>query len=99
SVVTLLGLATDLVGEPRRQDDPAVADTGVGTAPVVDRGAFERAAPCRGDFNQDGGVDGADIEAFFLAWEPGLTEGDVNLDGGVDGSDVEAFFVLWEAGC
>jgi hypothetical protein len=99
SVVALLGLATDLAGEPRRQDDPAVADTGAGTAPVVDRGAFERVTPCRGDFNQDGGVDGADIEAFFLAWETGGVAGDVNEDGGVDGSDIEAFFVLWEAGC
>jgi hypothetical protein len=54
--------------------------------------------PCPADFNQDGGIDGADIEAFFLAWESGGAAADVNFDGGVDGSDLEAFFRVWEAG-
>jgi hypothetical protein len=54
--------------------------------------------PCVADFNQDGGVDGADVEAFFLAWEAGDSSADVNQDGGVDGADVEFFFVRWEAG-
>lgn len=53
---------------------------------------------CVADFNCDGGVDGSDIEAFFLAWEAGHASADVNQDGGVDGSDVEGFFVPWEAG-
>lgn len=53
---------------------------------------------CPADFNQDGGVDGADIESFFLVWETGDPAADVNLDGGVDGSDVETFFAAWEAG-
>jgi hypothetical protein len=54
--------------------------------------------PCAADFNQDGGVDGADVGAFFAAWEQGDAVADVNSDGGVDGSDVEAFFAQWEAG-
>jgi hypothetical protein len=54
---------------------------------------------CPGDFNQDGGVDGSDIENFFAAWESGDAAADVNADGGVDGSDVEAFFAKWESGC
>ncbi|MBS0195181.1 MAG: hypothetical protein JSR77_00325 [Planctomycetes bacterium] len=54
--------------------------------------------PCPADFNQDGGVDGSDVEAFFAAWEAGGTDADVNQDGGVDGGDVAAFFVAWEAG-
>ena len=53
---------------------------------------------CAADFNQDGGVDGADINAFFEAWEAGESTADVNLDGGVDGADVDAFFLVWEAG-
>jgi hypothetical protein len=53
---------------------------------------------CFADFNQDGGVDGADVESFFSAWEAGSTSADVNFDGGVDGTDVETFFLLWEAG-
>jgi aminopeptidase N len=55
-------------------------------------------APCPADFNQDGGVDGSDIEAFFLVWQNGDTSADVNQDGGVDGSDIETFFMAWEAG-
>ncbi|MBL9001114.1 MAG: hypothetical protein JNK25_08255 [Phycisphaerae bacterium] len=51
-----------------------------------------------GDFNQDGGVDGADVEAFFLAWENADPSADVNQDGGIDGRDVETFFLAWEAG-
>ncbi|HEY7113085.1 MAG TPA: right-handed parallel beta-helix repeat-containing protein [Thermoanaerobaculia bacterium] len=35
-------LATDLAGLPRFFDDPAVVDTGSGTAPIVDMGASER---------------------------------------------------------
>lgn len=55
--------------------------------------------PCiYADFNEDGGVDGADVEAFFQAWEAAEERADVNRDGGVDGADVEAFFQAWEAG-
>ena len=35
------GIVTDFVLNPRFVDDPSVADTGVGPAPVVDMGAFE----------------------------------------------------------
>jgi parallel beta-helix repeat protein len=85
---------------PRVQDDPSAPDTGAGGPPVVDIGAIERAfVPlCPADFNQDGGVDGADVAAFFGAWENGLTEADTNQDGGIDGGDVDTFFVAWEAG-
>ncbi|MBS0195955.1 MAG: immunoglobulin domain-containing protein [Planctomycetes bacterium] len=54
--------------------------------------------PCPADFNQDGGIDGADVEAFFLVWEAGDAAADVNIDGGVDGGDVATFFIAWEAG-
>ena len=54
--------------------------------------------PCPADFNQDGGVDGADVDAFFAAWEAGESNADVNQDGGVDGSDIDVFFSAWEAG-
>jgi hypothetical protein len=56
------------------------------------------APPCPADFNQDGGVDGQDVEAFFLAWQDADPSADVNSDGGVDGGDAETFFVAWEAG-
>ena len=38
-------LPFDLDRAPREQDDPAVPDAQSGVAPVVDRGAYERAAP------------------------------------------------------
>ena len=68
---------------------------------ACDIGAFEAdagAPPCPADFNQDGGVDGADVDAFFLAWESGDPSADVNADGGIDGGDVDTFFSAWEAG-
>ena len=60
---------------------------------------FTPAAVCVGDYNQDGGVDGSDVEAFFADWENGNGAADLNQDGGVDGADVEFFFAAWEAGC
>ncbi|MBL9001414.1 MAG: hypothetical protein JNK25_09790 [Phycisphaerae bacterium] len=54
--------------------------------------------PCPADFNQDGGIDGADVDAFYQAWEAGDASADVNADGGIDGGDVETFFEAWENG-
>ncbi len=53
---------------------------------------------CIGDFNQDGGIDGSDVQDFFAAWSQGDPSADVNQDGGVDGSDVVTFFDAWEQG-
>jgi uncharacterized membrane protein len=54
---------------------------------------------CFADFNADGGVDGADIESFFLAWADSDPRTDVNQDGGVDGQDIQPFFEQWQNGC
>ncbi len=54
--------------------------------------------PCAADYNSDGGVDGGDVDAFFIDWVQGASCADVNQDGGVDGSDVDTFFVAWSAG-
>jgi cytochrome c peroxidase len=62
-------------------------------------GSYGCPGPCNSaDFNHDGGVDGADIDAFFEAWEAGEISGDVNVDGGIDGADVETFFAVWTLG-
>ncbi|MBS0195935.1 MAG: hypothetical protein JSR77_04175 [Planctomycetes bacterium] len=53
---------------------------------------------CPADFNQDGGIDGSDVDAYFFRWESGHCDADVNGDGGVDGADVDTFFASWEAG-
>ena len=68
--------------------------TGTDTVVITVNGGL----PCPADFNNDGGVDGADVESFFVAWEAGDTSSDVNADGGVDGGDVETFYRAWEAG-
>jgi hypothetical protein len=56
------------------------------------------APPCPADYNQDGGIDGADVAAFFADWEEGLPGADVNQDGGIDGADAAYFFEVWENG-
>ena len=61
-------------------------------------GAPDTCAYCPADFNQDGGIDGGDVDSFFAAWESGDASSDVNQDGGIDGADVGTFFVAWEAG-
>jgi len=54
---------------------------------------------CPADFNDDGGVDGDDVIAFFAAWDIGDIAADYTGDGGVDGDDVIGFFADWDAGC
>ena len=65
----------------------------------VESVAVEFDFPFLADFNIDGGIDGADIEAFMIAWEASEPAADANCDGGIDGSDVESFFRCWESGC
>ncbi len=52
---------------------------------------------CVADVNEDGDIDGSDVNAFFEAWENGDAAADFNADGGVDGADVGEFFAAWEA--
>jgi len=53
---------------------------------------------CPADFDQDGGVTGSDIGAFFAEFERGGACGDTDLDGGITGGDIAAFFAAFEAG-
>ncbi len=39
----------DLAGQSRRLADAAIADTGIGNAPIIDMGAYERFADCNGN--------------------------------------------------
>jgi WD40 repeat protein len=78
------------------QNGPKVDTGGISPNEVV--GWTPQSVFCIADFNGDGGVDGQDVEAFFLAWEVGNSSADVNQDGGVDGQDVEVFFLAWESG-
>jgi hypothetical protein len=81
-------VTTDLDGKPRFFDDPETADTGVGTPPIVDIGAYEFNKVCgdadhpnpMGDVNIDCGVDLADFAICALAWLSGDGEGGWNSD-------------------
>lgn len=102
--------ADELVGDQVRFLVPGLTDiltaveavdlSGTNLPTLVMQDASVLLAPprCAADFNDDGGIDGADVDAFFAAWEAGDAIADVNRDGGIDGSDPAAFFEVWEAG-
>ncbi|MBS0196654.1 MAG: immunoglobulin domain-containing protein [Planctomycetes bacterium] len=71
---------------------------GGGSSTAFGAGVLTLDFQCLADFNEDGGVDGSDVGAFFTVWELGDTQADMNLDGGVDGADVEVFYTLWANG-
>jgi len=60
---------------------------------------FEGPNMCPGDFDRDGGITGADVEAFFMAYESGSIRADIDFNGGVEGQDIEAFFYAFEGSC
>jgi len=86
---------------PRFVDDPLVDDTGNGTPPIVDMGAYEFGAAicstCQGDSNGDGIVDGDDVAGFLDCAVSGINCACTDLDGdGVPADqdtsdDLEAF--------
>lgn len=61
--------------------------------------AWVDAAGCIADFDDDGGVSGNDIGAFFTMFEAGDPAADVNGSGGIDAADIATFFAAFEAGC
>jgi len=69
------GVTTDFAGNRRFDDDASVADTGVGTAPIVDMGAYERA------FRPWAVADAATVLHGAAVTIPVLAN-DVTLDGG-----------------
>ncbi|MDX2148268.1 MAG: hypothetical protein SFZ23_12170 [Planctomycetota bacterium] len=92
-------LPLDLLDQDRRRDDPLKADTGLGTAPIVDRGAYEFQPQCRADFNNDGQVDFFDYLDFAQAYSTEDPTADFNTDGQVDFFDYLDFAQAYDAGC
>jgi hypothetical protein len=88
-------ITSDIDGFARFVDEPETPDTGRGTPPIVDIGAFELQSchPC--DMNCDGNIDVFDIEPFIgllMGATPcGVCTGDVDGNGQVDPLDIEPF--------
>jgi VCBS repeat-containing protein len=75
----LAGITTDLDGNPRFYDVPEIVDTGVGPAPVVDMGAYERQAnnvPAAEDDSYS-----TDENAAIYVNAPGILANDSDPDG------------------
>jgi len=53
---------------------------------------------CAADYDNNGGVDGGDLGAFFADFEAGELCADVDQNGGVDGGDLGFFFFVFEQG-
>lgn len=82
-------------------DNPCATETtNPATLTVLDASAWTciGCAPCPADYDQDGGVTGGDLAAFFTDFEQGATCADVDQDGGVTGADLGVFFAAFEAG-
>ncbi|MFO0873695.1 MAG: right-handed parallel beta-helix repeat-containing protein [Phycisphaerales bacterium] len=87
-------LVVDLDGNPRFVDVPSAPDTGIGRAPLVDLGAFERQADVNpADLNEDRMVDAADLGLLLSAW--GGPGGDLDGDGATDGADLGLLLAAW----
>lgn len=98
------GIVADVDASPRFTDDPDVPDTGLGTPPIVDIGAYERMRPpCRGDVNGDRAVDLADLATLLSHFgTPAggtVADGDWDGDGDVDISDLAGLLSVFGSVC
>lgn len=81
-------ITVDLAGNPRFLDAPLVPDTGIGTPPVVDMGAYEFFPDC----NENGVLDATDIQSGTSQdcdanGNPDECDADSDGDGVIDGCD------------
>ena len=97
SVAELAEVETDLDGNSRFSDDPETEDTGSGTPPLIDMGAYEYQAPCPpADFNGDGLIDTIDLLQLLGAWGTcKACDEDLNADGIVDTIDLLDLLGNW----
>jgi len=91
-------LPLDLSGWPRFMNDPLTTDTGSGTPPIVDMGAYEYRVEVLGDCRPNGRLDLADFASLADCIVGPASDAaaecdcaDMNLDGDVDLRDSAAF--------
>lgn len=73
-----------------------------GTIQVIEGVLSNRVARWRdevGDFDGDGFITGADLDAYVVAFESGAAPADTNEDGFINGMDFDRFVQAFEAGC
>ena len=94
----------DLDGHERYFDDPATPNTGHGSPPLVDMGAYEFGAqvpsPCPGDVDGDNDVDSTDLNLVLTDF--GCTSacpGDADGDGDADSTDLNIVLTAFGTAC
>lgn len=96
-------ITTDLAGNARYVDDPATADTGAGTAPLIDMGAFEFQASggCPADLDGDGVVSINDLALLLSNYgnPGGPAQGDLDGDGVIGLADLTTLLSAFGAPC
>ena len=89
----------DLDGNPRFVDDPDTDDTGHGTPPIVDMGAYEFQVPRAGDLDGDNDTDQADLGILLADWSCQVNcVGDLDGDDDVDQADIGILLADWGCG-
>lgn len=81
----------DLGGTLRFFDVPFVTDTGLGTPPIVDMGAYEFVVEPSPDLDGDGDIDADDFDAFLAAFGHGQGQAGYNLMADLDGDGAVTF--------
>lgn len=97
----LAGILTDLGSDARFIDDLDTPDSGIGSSPIIDMGAYEfqGAEPCPADFTGDGIINFFDVSAFLQLFGTQDPEADFTDDGIWNFFDVSAFLQAFAAGC
>jgi len=94
------GVTLDLAGAPRFRDDPATPDTGVGTPPIVDMGAYEfQPETCYADCDGNTALDIFDFLCFQDAFVRRDPYADCNGNTVLDIFDFLCFQDAFVVGC
>jgi predicted outer membrane repeat protein len=99
-------IVLDAASSPRYADDPSIADSGLGAAPVIDMGAYEFAPPvapqCQGDADGNTFVNFSDITSVLASFGTITTPfgaGDADGNGEVNFSDITSVLANFGTTC
>ncbi len=95
------GAEFDFLGNPRFLDDAGTPDSGLGDAPIVDRGAYEfqGQTSCAADLNGDGEINLADLNIVLANFGQPAPGGDSNCDGVLNLADLNAVLASFGVAC